>query len=1148
MVEFNEEFDKPSNSNQSDRKPSLPDEMLIAFHAFSTVPPECRLPYLLSLAGLDSSVIAHALNLRFSVVEKRIEETKDILIPFVVSLVDRELDRPNLEAVEESDRTESLFVRRMIETVPAELFEAYRRYRKNETVEEIAQQCGITGEEVVRFHRMTLLIFLDSISPAIRHLTEITSESPPPFILMLDLAEKAREIRQAVSAAVEAIDRAERESITKVSRDELLEMENLYFGLPAIQREPFELDAVEIGREEIADVLDIDPETVHIRLKKARRFLVRQMERLIASMLLKREKSPKAPRMRRQSYLAARALFQAIGKNDRKAYGLFVTTGWSHEEIGRQLNLDAEEVERRIRDARKIIRKRVLTTGILTARKGENIPTARKRILTRLRYVMALRKDHEQKKFLEVREAIQPLVHLTNSERYETALLFEKLDKDQRESYALCKGLEIDTLEVAEFLGFLESDVKSKIRSVHASFTDRLIQMIGGMLRIDSFQPDAPALPESTLETARIAWQFVGEKNEEIFRHYFASNDSEKETAEALGLDLAEVSDRIATIRSMLTVRAEMLLTSWLREREDGLMRAELILRDIPEREPVPAADSPSKRSAPEEPYDYNAFVGSELIEAKKTLRLLEYNCRETFILHAGAGLTDEKIADLLQIPVEVVNARIQDAMEMIQNRMRQMVLGMLRISWELPGAPRMQGTEFEAARAAFEFVPQQCRKAYVRSRVHGESVDEIAEKLHLQPDEVADRLNEADYIILTRATFFATAAGKQMEDGKPVAEELLGGPKKIRFPAEVWNKDSSDAASKTPQAVDSPSRETEQEKKKHRNPILAVSASVVGLFTQMGAAKPTVGTITLTGMVAGLPAFAAFCMSPILWIFSLFFTNAVFGPALIQTAPNVGARQWLVKQLFYLYSASFILPFTFPIILSITVEKLGYGFGIVGFLLFILYSICNITLFIRTWHGCRQWYRPDYVPVDRAGNAKYLSRLIKWGFFVDTAVLVLLLVLFVQDAVLFRIGKPESQVFLYAFAGVTFFIICFHTISLLTFLYFYRIAKDEAAFQKYKPTWLLKKTFWNNRWFEEFVRFIFFTPWMILTNLFHIFIVRWHIRGSSIEILVYSICWGCVWYVNAKWFKSDVARWVLILVVFFAQLIAHRLLRFYYY
>lgn len=1149
MVEFDKESNDSSNPHESNQIPSFAGEWPDAFQAFSTVPSDSRLVYLLFLVGLDSSIIAHALDLRYSEVEKRISDTKDILIRYAVSLVDSEIGDSEGTGNEISDREKSKFVNRLIDTVPQNYFEVYRRFRKNETVVQISQHLGIAESDVVRFERITRLTFLERLDQSIRSLTKIDAKSPPPFDQMRDLAERVREIKQTLSIAVESIDRTKTESTPKLSRDELLETEDLYYGLEAVYREVFELDAVGVDQIEIADILDIDPETARIRLVKARRTLAGQMERLIVSMILNRKKNPNAPRMKKRSYRAAKAMFQEIPENSRNVYILFKTTGYSHDEIGQKLDLDEEEIERRIKEARKVIRQRVLAAGILAVRKGEDIPTARKRILTRIRYVMALRKGQRQRQFHRVRRTIKSLDKLTDSEKFETGLLFENLTAEQQNAYALSKGLGVDTFETAEFLGCSESDIKTDIREVHTIFTDRLIQLIRGMLLSDSFDPDAPDLPESALETARTAWQFVGRQNEEVFRLYFMSGDSETEISETLGIDSAEVSDRIGNIRSMFAIRSEILLTSWLREKEYGdLIRAERILKAIPPRPPVPV---PTKKIEPEESYDYNFFVNSELIEAKKSLQLLDYDVRETFILHLGAGLEKSKVAEIQKISVEEVDRRLLEAKETIRQRMEQMVLGMLRISWELSNPPQMKETEFEAAKATFEFVPQNCRKVYVRYRIHGESLEEIAEKLRMRTDHVNERLLDAGKVILSRALFFAVAACKKQDAGKPVAEDLLGDPKQIRFPADVWNKDYAEvpagAVTETIQTIDSSPSETKQEKEKHRNPLITAWTFLGGLFTQLGAAGPKAETITLAGLWMALPTVAALFAVPFLWVLWLLVTEFIYGLILIRTAPTVQARQRLVKQLFYLYSSSYILPLALLIGHWSIGELTGYKID--GWIVFGICLICNITLFIRTLNHCSQWIDANSELRTLSDKTKPLSQILKWGFTIDTGILLVFLALIGVDILIPQLSKPNAARFVIIFFLVNGFIVIVHATAYLTFRYFFKISKDEAAFQKYKLLRPIRKTLWFRREFFEFMRFVPFAMWVILGNITHLIFVRLHVVGSLLEIATYSISWYGVWWINTKRLKSNFFRWCVILFVFGVLLAIQRWLRsdFYY-
>jgi hypothetical protein len=420
----------------------------------------------------------------------------------------------------------------------------------------------------------------------------------------------------------------------------------------------------------------------------------------------------------------------------------------------------------------------------------------------------------------------------------------------------------------------------------------------------------------------------------------------------------------------------------------------------------------------------------------------------------------------------------------------------------------------------------------------------EIAQKLGQTYEEAEQRLETAVRAVVSRAFAVTLAAANEFKDGKPVAEELLGDPKNIRFPDEVWYK--------TPAQVDDVTK-SETEKKTSRNPIAASLAFFAGLPVHLGAAAPNIETTTLAGLWLTAPSIACSIFVPSIWVLGLFFTLFSYGWMAVRTVPTINARQWVVKRLFYAYATVFILPF---LLLLLSVPFSGrLGVAPVGSFCFLLYLICNIVLFIQTAYQYRQWCITDGKEKATPNKSYRLNVFLNVGLGVTTSILALFVVCFAFDTVSPRSDDPKAEIFISRLTVlVSLFVLC-QSIAFLSFRFFYRISKDEAAFQKYIPIKWMKGSVWNSAGFEEFVRLCPFAAWLIYGNLNHILFIRLHVLGSFLEIAVLSSWWSLMWWCNTFINRKHSAsfffrwlRWTLVIGSFAAQLTIHRYLRMYIY
>ncbi len=173
-------------------------------------------------------------------------------------------------------------------------------------------------------------------------------------------------------------------------------------------------------------------------------------------------------------------------------------------------------------------------------------------------------------------------------------------------------------------------------------------------------------------------------------------------------------------------------------------------------------------------------------------------------------------------------------------------------------------------------------------------------------------------------------------------------------FQADVWYEPP------TPKVGGS---KTEPEQKKCRNPVVAALAFLVGLPVHLGAAA-NAETMALTGLWTAIPTAASLYWGMPIWALWLLGTECVVGCVLLRTASTLPARVRLVKQLSYLYSAAFILPFALLLADGGLYESCGLKLH--RWAAFSVYLVGNITPFIWTINHCRRWRSTESGSNDR--------------------------------------------------------------------------------------------------------------------------------------------------------------------------------------
>jgi len=1151
--------DNPEPNHLSD--PQVPGELQAALQVFSIVPRHSQLTHILHLIGVSADASARAQRIRLRDVERQLRQARAALLQEALDWIDVALGIHNKAVPPDIEKNLPLF-RRAIELAPAECLEVYRRYRADEPVKRIAKSVGIPLSEVRRRVEVARAHMLSRVLLAVRRLMEIGLDSDDP---VAEYICQAYDIKQTADKRASKKDaRPMLVPFDRISEEEQAAAGKVFYSLGASSRDLFALDAIEIGLEEIATLFGRRPPIVYYRLQKAQRAFAGRFERLIIAYLQNRTNQPHAPQMTPTERTAAETIYNSLSERSRRFFEMFMGTGDSAAEIAQKTGQTVAEVERRIKSAKKYVRARALTAGILAVRNGEDLFTATLRLLPEIRSNQARRRKRQGKREQQRVSNLPPLDRLTESERTEAERLFEALDERCREIYAMCRGLDINYYKVAEMMNTHSSAISEEVRKAREIGFQRLKQLISGMLQHDSFMPEAPAMTESELETARIAYKFLPEPCRGILREQLLSGNSVPKIAAELGEDEATVLDMLDSARRLLILRIDIIVPTWLRDQENGEMRIERILRDLRE----------ARKDAPEPLFkgEESVFIchRAELVEADNALQLMDDDTLEVFVFEFGAGMEFEKIAEHQNVSVEVVQSRAFEAREMLWHRTRQLLTGMLRIQLEQPNAPRMTDTAFLAAREMFQCVPREYQQAYIQYLVHGDTLEEIAQGWRVSPELTRQRLIEAEQAIATRLISVVGAVIQKnfpeipterlpvgyhrfrdfekawMPAGPQAAVKPISRIGKIRrffgtmaATATAWFSQTSTALAQASETVTTHSDRMSWMESVRQGGVPGffgkLTEVTINWYSQ-DSLTPFIATATIvSGWLAFIPEAPSMIAIPA-WLLLLFCTCFLLSLVRIRTAPSLQARQWMTKQLFYFYSTLVILPIALSFLawgIIATTEIKNHYFVLIPLLL--CYAVANfllVMIFVLHYPG---WFNNTKPPQNRIDRIPMIQT-VGWGLVVATVILLTSLGLFAQNTVGVSLGSERMWTDLYRFlwvaatGGGTHVFICY------SFWIFVNFSKNEAAFQMYPPKFIAEDSILNKRGIQELANLFIFTLVPVFGNVLNLMFTRNHVTGSVIEMIVYSLCWAVIWRQNTKT-TSALSRWARTSIMGIAQL-----------
>ena len=973
----------------------------------------------------------------------------------------------------------------------------------------------------------------------LQHLFDIDFNSPSP---LNQLAELVAEAKSLWKFAVDSAETPEASNVIQPAAFELTDAEKteadrVLFNLPLPIREAFVLCHVAgFDSRETASILKISESEVEHNLTLGREIMLQYIEGLLVGMLMWLEKQPDALRMSETERQTAWRAWKALPKECRSLVRLHMLDDLSVEEIAEQIHLAPESVRDMVEFTRNQLAERmeILVIGWLLLNLDKKSPPE---TILRALHTESFIEESLVLKTTSAQSATQEEIVEAEITLADTELL----ERDSFELFAV--GLDVQS--IASILNIEIVEVEKHLGNARRRLGNRLERLIVGLMQKRMKLRNAPKLNRSETTAARIAFRTIPGFCQKPFVLFMATGFSEEEIAETLGLLSYQVRRRILKAKKTIRTRAVVAAIASVRRDEDletarkrvlaHVRFSQLLREDIfRQKESEPEAGTPETREhATSKAEDDFVFIRAESIEIEKMIEKMDFDCREAFVLGFGAGLDTPEIAAILGTDESAVLLRLEEAIDVLRNNIDYLVVGMLHRHFRYPDASRMTLTEIETAKAAYRSIPKESRKTYILFRAEYQWKHDIASKLGLSVEEVERQIGEADQAILRRYLHLSAILVREVREGRPIGEILLGEPKQIRFPSTVWDETEKYTTRKSEPRSDGTrnnrtqsnrarsvsegkNKEKSEGKRSLTRPALKRAKYFLGsvgmLFSQMGAASPT--GKAATGLAVPVLATLA---APFLWVMSLLISGQVYGLAFVRTAPTLEARRWLIRQLFYGYSIIFVTPITLLAVLinlGFINPKLQQLIFTASFVVLFIIGIIYAFRVARSYNALCILNMQELHKNKKAINSE---RVIKLGFAFEGIFILFYLWSYAKDEV-FPLLQDEMAVILIMRLGV---LTCFtgivHVSSYFLFRYFCNISKDENSFQKTPPIQITKKATQSSIKILEFLRLCPFALFPNATGIWHLLTRNIHPFCTALEMLGFSAMWMLVWYWNVE-------------------------------
>lgn len=288
------------------------------------------------------------------------------------------------------------------------------------------------------------------------------------------------------------------------------------------------------------------------------------------------------------------------------------------------------------------------------------------------------------------------------------------------------------------------------------------------------------------------------------------------------------------------------------------------------------------------------------------------------------------------------------------------------------------------------------------------------------------------------------------------------------------------------------------------------------------GAAATAVSSMSSVLMAAAMP---------FVWVMSVLFGGQACGLALVYHTPTIPLRRWLVKHLFYCYSAIVIVPILFLFTGRIVDNVYGWesriAFTFVYNALFVLFAFFYLLTANR--HYRKIWNGKKTVAL----SFESLSRLIRRGFVTLTVILLVFFLLFLKVSIFpdYQVSAAADEwdrcVFIVIATLVLALVLtCIHVSMFFLFRYYLSISTDDSAVYPI-PT---NRKSWSYRLLWEIAYMAIFVILTLAPALLHLCLKNTRPVCAVLELACFSLCWGGVLSFNMK---KPGYRWWLIIPVF---------------
>ncbi|MGL6194415.1 MAG: hypothetical protein ACRC2T_06285 [Thermoguttaceae bacterium] len=884
-------------------------------------------------------------------------------------------------------------------------------------------------------------------------LLKISANSPPPLNELVPLIEEAKQIN--------LVRKRQKQRKITVKTVKMAVMPNqeqshfakkLFFDLDYKLREAFALtEAANMTVSEMAKLLHIPVLDAAIRIQRAIRFFATRIEKLILTVMENDHDTINA--LTPSELAVAKKLLESLPKEYSSIYERYVLTG----SFNNTIEFGTDNTSKLLNQLRMLLGMHGSMLVVAWLRFTLNGTASLEVLDTFLNEPNRITDD-----YATGMGVVEYTLNLVGAE--------------DREAFLLITADSMEFPEIAAYQEVSEEELANRIKTSWDALLAR-IEHILSLVKIKNYEKKTAIIPLQRREyvfSKKLLKSFSKSIRRSIMV-YLWSERSRKLMADKLGMTIDEAEAFLNAAQNVMIAKVGPQVLAALHKVKDGQRVADRMYDRIRRKNKWLW----SLATLDPKPSDYSA---AELEEAQKAFENLDEESQELFTLKHVQEKDEFEIAAYKGLRLTDVSKRFAEIRESLRRRMASLVIGYLR-NVEKPDTIRMDESAKETGKKTFSLLMEGSQEIYRRCMAYGETAEEIASILNLNKLRMEDRIESVE-------KYF----GLRME--KMVSDWLQ--PKPAETPDEEY------VANVPPEAV----YETPTPQKRN---WLATAGSVLGLLGMSKTASAS--TVTKNAVIPLATWLPMIGVIPFLWFMSLYITGCACGTTFILNAKTLQARQWLVKQLFQLYTLVFVVPM--GIITGIWIlcenvllsEKQIMGLVSIGVGLFVVILAC---FFIQITISQSRWSNNHEKNLLQISDFSKLKLIVDVWQIITGAMIVLFISLVFANIILplTRAGHPVYPSLLLCI------VICvFYASSCFLFKYYIRISKNENSFLTNPPYEKLHR----NVAINEFLYVLPFAVFPLAVGIFHFTTKNSRPLCTTTEMLVFSICWLYVWGLNVK-------------------------------